>query len=1094
MGSLVGYPQLGFMVGSLAGNALFPTKLPGQTGPKLTDARTTTANIGAPVMEVHGTDTVAGNVMWMGPPVETSNTESVGKGGPSQDYTTFSYTQSIAVGICRGPKQSIMRIWENGKLVYDARAEGVPVAPPTEYSGGVITETLAQFLDRMAAAEDYRDTFTFYTGAEDQLPDPTIELDKGVGNVPAFRGLAYVVFHNRQLREDQALRHPTFKFEMADVEGATGPTVSEEEFFTAGEHTWTKNPAATFVEVCAVGGGGAGRTPASGGNSNAGGGGGGGRSVGRWAAGDLPSTVQITVGVPGVQGSHDGGDSLFGAYLTGAGGQTCIQPGPGTGEVAAGGTSESVGDSSQFTFPQPADGGAGGSFDEYISNPTVGPGAPGAPGGGGAGGVYEALDTFTALFEVRASKEGGIGGLDTDNPVPGGLPNGGDGDENLDRPSGGGGGGGGQVYVDPEAEVLVVNGDQSPIWYHLSFSITGESGAGGRGGFPGGGGGGGGPGYYELIVDQGGFDYLGQSADLNYLVDISPGAGGMGGGGAVIVRQFFEGNGQGEVTCKSLGEIVAAICARAGLTAADIDTTDIDGICIHGYTVTRVMSAADAIEPLRQVGFFDYQDTGEVLKFVARGGAIKYSIPSAMLGVVEGDTAMPPPKVKIREVMEKDLPRVLRLHYKAPSRDYEEGEQDSPSRSTSQAVQVLDLELPVAISDEMVAQIAEVLWAEAWEGRVSYEIQLDSYYADLLPADVVEIPVEGFTQRARIIEMDEAAPLLRRLTLLRDFDGSYVSQATADAPQSQPGVITVYSQTDIIFLDLPALRAEDDNAGIYATVRPTDPAQSWRGGVIHRSLDSGASYAQVAGVTSTPTIGTVATPMGNGSSATWDDSQMLTVELATGSLENRTEAAVLLGANVLAIGAPGRWEIAQFTTCTQVGENTYELSHWLRGRRGTEHHMGTMQAGDQVVLVSGAGIVRLPLDAAQIGTEIVYRAVTIGMAFATGLDENYTGAGVALLPYSPVHLEVGDFAGGVTPITWIRRDRLNATLGGAELPLSEATEEYEVDILDAGTVIHTATVNEPAYNYAGALPSPGTVRVYQISAVVDRGTPGELDT
>ncbi len=43
--------------------------------------------------------------------------------------------------------------------------------------------------------------FRFYPGDEAQLPDSLIEADQGAGNVPAFRGLCYMVFEHLPLAE-----------------------------------------------------------------------------------------------------------------------------------------------------------------------------------------------------------------------------------------------------------------------------------------------------------------------------------------------------------------------------------------------------------------------------------------------------------------------------------------------------------------------------------------------------------------------------------------------------------------------------------------------------------------------------------------------------------------------------------------------------------------------------------------------------------------------------------------------------------------------------------------------------------------------------
>lgn len=1070
IGTAFGYPQLGFMLGSLAGNALFPTKLPGQMGPRLTDGKTTTAQMGGPVMECYGTDTVAGNIIWMAALRETSTSDSVGKGGPSQTVTTFTYTQSIAVGLCRGTKVGIRRVWENGKLVYDTRAQ----------QDG---ESDADFNTRLSAANTYAEGMVFYSGTEIQLPDPTIELDKGVGETPAFRGLCYVVFPDRSLRDDQAQRHPNFKFELADSAGATGGS-AEIVYDTVGSYLYTPPSNLESLEVFAIGGGGGGciglDTPSEDFPIFPGAGGGGGARVWAhiYAAGaTFPPTITVTVG-QGAAGVGDlseeepthGSASLFGGYLQAGGGRTPdgtwstvafgVQANPGAGGTAVLDLDAWVPIGAYLIDYELSHGGDGAAR-RTNGDATIGDGGLSKGGGGGGGGGYNYIDAFEVLTPFPGGSGGngghttgyvavgGDGGVTAAEPGHAGSPN-------VDY-YGGGGGGGGAFGED-----------------------GGQAGSGGDGAYPGGGGGGAGGGTA--------YDF-----DPPLFLVTGGDKGGDGTKGSVVIREHYASSGGGEDGCMSLGTVVQRICLLAGLQLTDIDTTDIDDICIVGYTITRVISAADALEPLRQVGFFDVIE-GDVITFRRRGGAIDHTIPTEALGAFDSDggAGTAPPKVRIREVMEKDLPRIVRLHYKAPSRDYEDGEQDSPTRSTSRAVQVLDIELAVSITDDLAAQVAEVLWADAWEGRVTYEVSLDAYYADVQPGDVIELPVEGFTQRARVTEMTESIPHLRALVLVRDYDGSYVSEAVADPPERTPGEIVILSESDLLLLDLPALRDEDDNAGIYATIVPADAGVSWRSAIIYRSADAGATFAQLGSIANEPTTGTVDGPLSDGQAAVWDDSEVLSVTLRTGTLENRTEAAVLAGANTIAVGSHGRWEILQFARVEQTGEFTYELSHLLRGRRGTEHNMASMQAGDQFVLVSGAGIIRLPLENAQIDTDLVYKAVTLGMAYITGVDQTFAGEGQALVPFSPVDIEVGAFNGTHTRISWIRRDRLGETLQGGALPMSEATESYDVEIIQASIVIDTATVTEELYDYAGQFTGATTIKVYQKSAVVGRGTAGEL--
>lgn len=207
IGWIVGGPTgalYGAQIGLLAGTVLFPTQLPEQFGPRMEDLQTTNAQVGGPVIRTWGTIAVPGTVLWLGAVEEVASTEEVGgKGAPEQSVTSYTYYQSIAVGLVGNQIGGILRVWENGELVYDVREQQDD-------------ETSDEFIARTEASVRWQGFTALYTGTEDQMPDPTIEAEEGVGNVPAFRGLSYIVFHRRQLLDSQARRHPQWRFEVYD--------------------------------------------------------------------------------------------------------------------------------------------------------------------------------------------------------------------------------------------------------------------------------------------------------------------------------------------------------------------------------------------------------------------------------------------------------------------------------------------------------------------------------------------------------------------------------------------------------------------------------------------------------------------------------------------------------------------------------------------------------------------------------------------------------------------------------------------------------------------------------------------------------------
>ncbi|MCB2116555.1 MAG: glycoside hydrolase TIM-barrel-like domain-containing protein [Rhodobacteraceae bacterium] len=155
--------------------------------------RLTGASEGAPVGQVWGRMRVSGQVIWASRFKETVRTSGGGKGAPSQpEVREYSYSVSVAVALCEGEITRVGRIW----------ADGVEISP-----GDV--------------------TMRVYTGAEDQVPDPKMEAIEGAGMVPAYRGVAYVVFEDLSL-SPYGNRVPQFSFEVfRPAQGALIDTVPD---------------------------------------------------------------------------------------------------------------------------------------------------------------------------------------------------------------------------------------------------------------------------------------------------------------------------------------------------------------------------------------------------------------------------------------------------------------------------------------------------------------------------------------------------------------------------------------------------------------------------------------------------------------------------------------------------------------------------------------------------------------------------------------------------------------------------------------------------------------------------------------------------
>lgn len=157
-----------------------------ETG-KIDRFRLTGASEGTAIAQVYGRMRVGGQVIWATQFQENSSTTGGGgKGTSSQtQITEYSYSISLAIALCEGEISRVGRIW----------ADGIEIAP-----------------------EDV--TMRVYTGADDQMPDPKMEAVEGAGLVPAYRGVAYVVFEDLDL-SSFGNRVPQFTFEVMRPDQST---------------------------------------------------------------------------------------------------------------------------------------------------------------------------------------------------------------------------------------------------------------------------------------------------------------------------------------------------------------------------------------------------------------------------------------------------------------------------------------------------------------------------------------------------------------------------------------------------------------------------------------------------------------------------------------------------------------------------------------------------------------------------------------------------------------------------------------------------------------------------------------------------------
>jgi len=227
----------GFIGGIVDRKWLFPQKV---EGPRLGDLKIQISSYGQPIKEVWGTMRIAGNVIWADEIKEYDSSEGGGCfGGPEQ--ISYSYSCSFAVGVCTGEIESISRIWADTECIYDARPPDYDTLPRPRDPDAPTGK--APRRGGVTIPEDLPD---IYAGTETQGPDPTIEAVEGLGNVPGFRGLAYIVFKGFPLA-DYGNRIPNMTFEVIKHATFLCPVIAMPDTVV---HSGNPDPPDTFGKKC----------------------------------------------------------------------------------------------------------------------------------------------------------------------------------------------------------------------------------------------------------------------------------------------------------------------------------------------------------------------------------------------------------------------------------------------------------------------------------------------------------------------------------------------------------------------------------------------------------------------------------------------------------------------------------------------------------------------------------------------------------------------------------------------------------------------------------------------------------------------------
>ncbi len=525
--------------------------------------------------------------------------------------------------------------------------------------------------------------------------------------------------------------------------------------------------------------------------------------------------------------------------------------------------------------------------------------------------------------------------------------------------------------------------------------------------------------------------------------------------------------------------LLRALLGEAGLTAR-FDA--VDGF-VDGYALDRVMSLREAIEPLTKLYRIDL--TTPAQGFLFKGPAFVTTAQVNLDDCIELD------KEQIYEInrqQDSELPSSLILSWVDGLKDYQSSSITARDPQSS-SHHIARAQVSVVLSESEARRRTEIWLRDLRIGRESLTLSLPMSQLALEPGDVLTVLVGASPRNFRIETIvDGAVRHIMARSVERGLSGlaPFALVPTRSSAPLQSGTL------DVVTLDLAF--ATSDKVVLQYLAVSADP---WAGSAaLYRAR--GSSFDFIRMVPRCATLGRSDTALAPSMPQLMDRSAGFRVKLSTGSLASVSEIQLLAGSNLAAVQhGSGAWEILGFMRAELVGQGLYQLSGLLRGLGGEMAlAIDPVAAGARFVLLDSA-VTPLSEGLETLGVQQSWRIGPASRDYADGSYVSFSSVpgAKALMPYAPIRVRAERRSDAVR-FSFLRRARLNGDNWElADIPLGEASEAYELQILRNGSVVRslTSTITQIDYSTALELTDFGSTQrsfdftLFQKSDTVGRG-------
>lgn len=1097
---------------------LFPPKMK-QVGPRQTETLPTESSFGKPVPIGYGTCPYNGNYIWDNGLEEVEIKEESGKGG-SVESTYYVYYLSFAVHFSAREAKRLVALFMDGEKVYDVRSDG---NEPTAFlaNKGII--------------------FRFYTGSATQERDPLIESIEGTNNTPAYRGHCYGVFErlktNHRTQVTAIVAHEGSDIVPKTVQAAVG-NISSPQFVN-----WVKDPFRPFIYITAFTG------------SNL---------MIRYNTEDNTFTEYETDYFQGWGTGAPTVDEDGYIWVRSSGGIVKYDPGtfttmeqftakPGSFLMpliwyGTSGVKEDIMFGYSFGYPSTwfifsrSHAFLSGFLQLYgasgeLSNPKISPNIPIGPWVKGIDQVLYGVSRFFGswIYRVEWWLTGTVPQFATRSKFARLEWRRFDISADISEPR--------MMYYYPDEEALIIFGENpsnleqmksvkwdigteaivdSHVYTEFSQSIFAggvhpsqqNANLGVQDG--------------KMMVRFGTIAFLVSAATLEIIFDYSSGLEGHNSneiydaksasmftvrpdniaapGSDSIVRTYFD---RFQEAGESLKVIVDDIGARFDLdNTNDVDASALPTITSLGFPINQQMTGIDAIRILEDAYHWRLIESEWKLKAVLLGGSSVFSINADELGLMASGEATSKRRLTIGD--EKKLPRLFNVTFLDKDKDYQLNstymKRDLAEVNTRS---IWDIRYQVVMDINEARSSVEKWLFSSWTEQKMAEFMLTWESLRLDPEDIGTISDGDDTFTVRLTDSEYGDNMALLLKSFASDAEDYIDSDIVGDPGLREGTPAIDAPgfTEIFVFDTNILRNPDAPPAGQSLVyyAMTGYSSSWNGGAAMYSIDR-ELWSQIGVSTNEVTWGFCTTVLNN--DPRWssiDRFGTLTVHLFEGSLSSITWLQLLNYGNVALVQSGDDWEVIQFQTAVDNGDNTYTLSDLLRGRLGTDPFVDGHSSGDRFFLLDVDTFKRFYEDTDRIGSISHYRGVSFGSDITESIVKDLTVVGNSWKPWTVTFVKGSRDGSNNLTGSFYRRKRYAGRVKPFNdfVDTGEESESYEVDVLDGpdGSVLRTITdaSTDAAYLTTFSYPAadqttdgltPGddvTVEIHMMSAVVGRG-------